>query len=133
MGDHKVHNRKKSMNVDGTEGWWACKLCTNWWKDGIWPLGPVCVLGHPDVWNYRSVDGRVSDRQNGADVEVGVGSDEEHSLMDFHGVKCHSGRCVIQCSIWNKSVGGMKLIMDLAVSPPYYSLILLPYNTQCAC
>ncbi len=64
---------------------------------------------------------------------MGVGSDEEHSLRDFHGVKCHSGRCVIQCSIWNKSVGGMKLIMDLAVSPPYYSLILLPYNTQCAC
>ncbi len=69
-------------------------MCTNSWKDGIWPLGPVCVLGHLDVWNYGSADGRVSDRWNGVDVEVGVGSDGECSLTDFHGVKCHSGRQV---------------------------------------
>ncbi len=40
---------------------------------------------------------------------------------------------MIQCSIWNELVGGMKLIVNLAVSPPYYSLILLPYITQCTC
>ncbi len=40
------------------------------------------------MWNYRNVDGRVSDGQNGVDVEVGVGSDEEHFLMDSPGVMC---------------------------------------------
>ena len=36
---------------------------------------------------YGSVDGLVLDNWNGADVEVGVGSGEEHSLMDF--LQCH--------------------------------------------
>ena len=40
---------------------------------------------------------------------------------------------MILCSMWNKAVGGMKLSVDLAVSPPFCSLILLLYITQCAC
>ncbi len=36
-------------------------------------------------------------------------------------------------SMWNEVVGGMKLSVDTAVSPPFCSLILLPYITQCAC
>ncbi len=43
------------------------------------------------------------------------------------------GGSAFQCSMWNELVGGMKLNVDLAVSPPIYSLILLPNNTQCAC
>ena len=38
--------------------------------------------------NYGNVDGGVLDGQNGVDVEVGVGSDEEHSLMDSPGIMC---------------------------------------------
>ncbi len=29
-------------------------MCDNQWKDGIWPLGPVCMLGQ---WNSRGADG----------------------------------------------------------------------------
>ena len=53
------------------------------------------------------------------DVEVGVGSDEEHSLMDSP-VSCavvQGGRCVVQCNIWNEVVGGMKL-SELSSFPP---------------
>ncbi len=39
-----------------------------------------------EMQNYGNVDRRVSDGQNGVDVEVGVGSDEECSLMDPPGV-----------------------------------------------
>ena len=66
---------------------------------------------------------------------MGVGSDEEHSQQILW-VLCAvvwGGGCVILCSMWNKVVGGMKLSVDLAVSPPFCSLILLPYITQCAC
>ncbi len=44
------------------------------------------------------VDGQVSDHQNGADVEAGVGSDEECSLADSPGVVCSGPgrwRCIL--------------------------------------
>ena len=50
----------------------------------------------------------VSDGQS-TDVEVGVGSDEECSLMDSP-VSCavvQGGGCVVQCSMQNEMVGGM--------------------------
>ena len=53
-----------------------------------------------------------------ADVEVGVGSDEEHSLMDspVSSAVVQGGRCVVQCNIQNV-VGGMKL-SELSSFPP---------------
>ena len=53
------------------------------------------------------------------DVEEGVGSDEEHSLTDSP-VSCavvQGGGCVVQCSIWNEMVGGMKLCELSSFSP----------------
>src|SRR5258708_11185491 len=67
------------------------------------------------------------------DVEVGVGSDEEHSLMDSP-VSCavvQGGRCVVQCSIWNGMVGGMKLCELGSFSPNLLSNPTTLY--QCAC
>src|SRR5258707_4822627 len=52
------------------------------------------------------------------DVEVGVGSDEEHPLTDSL-VSCavvQGGRCVVQCSIQNEVVGGMCHSWQRAVS-----------------
>ncbi len=50
-----------------------------------------------------------------------VGSDKEHSLADFM-VSCvvvQGGGGAFQCSTWDESVGGMKLNVDLAVSPQF--------------
>src|SRR5258708_21814816 len=58
------------MNVDGTEGWWACKLCTNWWKDGIWPLGPVCMLGPADVQMDGWMDGQSVEWWDGMGLQL---------------------------------------------------------------
>ena len=43
------------------------------------------------------------------DVEDGVGSDEEHSLMDslVSSAVVQGGGCVVQCSMQNEMVGGM--------------------------
>src|SRR5260221_14203864 len=53
------------------------------------------------------------------DVEVGVGSDEEHSLTDslVSSAVVQGGRCVVQCNIWNEVVGSMKL-SELSSFPP---------------
>ncbi len=99
--------------------------------------GPCPYLGELSVTagtcGYADGQMVVSDRWS-MDVEVGVGSDEEHSLTDSP-VSCavvQGGGCVVQCNIWNEVVGGMKL-SELSSFPPIYSLILLPYITQCAC
>src|SRR5258708_5780426 len=57
---------------------------------------------HPGTWGYADRWMVVLDGWS-ADVEVGVGSDEEHSLMDspVSSAVVQGGRCVVQCSIWN--------------------------------
>src|SRR5258707_7994473 len=53
----------------------------------------------------RFADRWVSDNWNGVDVEVGVGSDEEHSLMDSPGVIVQWSR---EVGVWFSVVYGMR-------------------------
>ncbi len=57
-GWHKCMCAWKSTKVDGKGGWWAQNLCTNWWKDRLRPLGPVCMLGPADVQMDGQMDGQ---------------------------------------------------------------------------
>ncbi len=73
---------------------------------------------HAGTCGYADRQMVISDRWS-MDVEVGVGSDEECSLTDSP-VSCavvQGGGCVVQCSIWNEMVGGMKLCELSSFSP----------------
>ena len=86
MGDHiRAHTcENQQMSMEWKDG--GHKLYTNWWKERLRPLGPVCVLGHMDVWMEQMM---VSDGMEcGCGCGMGVGSDEEHSLTDSPGVMC---------------------------------------------
>jgi hypothetical protein len=78
----------KNGSWTGMEVWWACELCTNQQKDGIKATGASVhagTCGYADGWNGSI---RQTEYGCGMDAEVGVGSDEECSLMDSPGVVC---------------------------------------------
>src|SRR5260221_7339805 len=93
------------------------------------PLGPVVHAG-----TYRYEDGRIviSDGRS-TDVEEGVGSDEERSLTDspVSSAVVQEGGCVVQCSIWNGMVGGMKLCELSSFSPNLLSNPTTLYHPVC--
>src|SRR5258708_18167155 len=93
------------------------------------PLGPVV---HAGTYGYEDRQIVISDGQS-TDVEEGVGSDEEHSLMDspVSSAVVQGGRCVVQCSMRNEMVGGMKLHELNSFSPNLLSNPTTLYHPVC--